>query len=204
MEDKMKAGVIGRFRPLHNGAARMLETLCSIYSELLIGIGSANIYNHRNPFTAEETEEILHLYLGPRQPNYKIVKLIDTGHIPEYSDGQMWRKQVITHFSKIDLLVTSNPYVEKLLNQDYKIVHPATLIPKDQQIPIKGSMVRMAMALGEEYTDLMPPEVAVYYQKKGLVERFRREFGLLTLTALDGGEWVQKETIEKEKTYINS
>lgn len=50
-----KLGAIGRFKPLHLGAAAMLEALCENAEEVVIGIGSSNKYNLRNPFTAEES-----------------------------------------------------------------------------------------------------------------------------------------------------
>lgn len=52
-------GFIGRFKPLHNGAALALETLCEQADKVKIGIGSVNKYNLRNPFTAEESQEMI-------------------------------------------------------------------------------------------------------------------------------------------------
>jgi hypothetical protein len=40
------------------------------------------------------------------------------------------------------------------------------------------------MARGEDWRALVPPAIAGYLDRNGLVDRFRREFGLATL-ALD-------------------
>ena len=37
------------------------------------------------------------------------------------------------------------------------------------------------MARGEDWRQLVPPEVAAWMDEAGLVQRFRREFGLQTL-----------------------
>ena len=52
-----RVGFIGRFKPLHKAAAIVLEEICKRSDHVIIGIGSANKYNYRNPFTAELSDE---------------------------------------------------------------------------------------------------------------------------------------------------
>jgi nicotinamide-nucleotide adenylyltransferase len=172
-----RIGMVARWRPVHLGHAPVLRALCDRASEALIGIGSSNRYDLRNPFTLEETIDMIRLVLAERQ-NYTLVP------VPDLDDGPRWRIMVIDLFGSLDLFVTDNPYVSSLLDQDYRIIRPVTLVSEDEKIAIDGSLVRREMAQGSGWQDLVPQEVADYIAARQLDERFRREFGLKTL-ALD-------------------
>jgi nicotinamide-nucleotide adenylyltransferase len=61
------------------------------------------------------------------------------------------------------------------------VVHPVWLVPEGRRIALDGTMVRKAMARGEEWRALVPGPVADFIDGRGLLERFRREFGAETL-----------------------
>jgi nicotinamide mononucleotide adenylyltransferase len=90
---------------------------------------------------------------------------------------------ILDLFGPLDLFVTANPYVASLLAGDYHIVKPVDLVPEEERVPIDGTMVRRAMASGDGWHELVPPEVTAYIVERGLDERFRREFGLKTLAS---------------------
>ncbi len=174
-----RIGMVARWRPVHLGHAPVLRAICQQAAETLIGIGSSNRYNLRNPFTLAETSDMIQLALA----DYKNYRLIP---VPDLDDGPRWRKMIIKMFGPLDLFVTDNPYVANLLAEDYKIIRPVTLIPAEQKIAIDGTMVRREMARGDAWQDLVPPNVADYITSRGLDERFRREFGLQTLALAVG------------------
>ena len=175
-----KVGVLGRFKPLHLGGARMLDAVCQNSKDVVIGIGSCNpeLYSARNPFTVEETEAMLRAYLEPRYSNFTIIHVPDFGHIPQYKDGNKWLENTTGLFGKLDAFVTSNPYVTELLKRSYRIVHPASLIPKEQHIYLCATEVRYEIASYQDWKKLVPEEVATYMEKNGLDHRLRKEFGL--------------------------
>ncbi len=169
-----RIGMIARWRPVHNGQAAVLRALCSNAREVLIGIGSSNRYNARNPFTLSETEDMLRLTLGDRD-HYQLVS------VPDLDDGPRWRSMVLDMFGALDLFVTDNPYVANLLKGDYPLARPVELVPLEERIRVDGSMVRAAMARGERWQAWVPESIAEYIQSNGLDVRFRQEFGLETL-----------------------
>ena len=152
----------------------MLRALCDHADHALIGIGSSNRYNLRNPFTLEETSDMISLVLAGCE-NYTLVP------VPDLDDGPRWREMILDLFGLLDLFVTDNPYVASLLTDDYTITRPVTLVPNHEKVPIDGTMVRREMARGDGWRPLVPPEVAEYISLNQLDERFRREFGLGTL-----------------------
>ena len=201
--DKMlgKVGVIGRFKPLHNGGAVLLDELCDNADHVKIGIGSTNIYNERNPFTPEETKEMIDSYLNERHSNYEIIFVEQFGHIPEFSDGKRWTEEVLKLYGELDYFVSGNEYVGKLLNPHYRIIESYTLVPPEQRIKLAATEVSMEMACGEGWRDLVPQEIEDYLDSNHLVETFRKEFGLQTL-ALLVNDYHSPNGLKEEKTAI--
>ena len=171
-------GMIARWKPVHWGQVPVLHALCTCADHAFIGIGSANRYNARNPFTLAETTVMLNIALNDYD-NYTLIA------IPDLDNGPCWRVMVTRIFGTLDVFVTANPYAASLLQDDYDLMHPVTLVPPEERIAINGTMVRLAMAKGDTaWRDLVPPEISDYLISHRLDGRFRREFGLKTL-ALD-------------------
>ncbi|MDH5606936.1 MAG: hypothetical protein OEY93_08615 [Anaerolineae bacterium] len=169
-----RIGMIARWRPVHLGQTPVLRGLCERAEEALIGIGSANRYNLRNPFTLQETIEMIDITLAGYR-NYTLLP------VPDLDDGPRWREMVLDIFGELDLFLTANPYVASLLDQDYNIAHPVSLVLQEDRIPLEGTMVRKAMAQGDAWQEMVSPEIAAYISANQLDERFRREFGLEAL-----------------------
>ena len=169
--------MIARWKPVHLGHAVAVRALSARAEHVLIGIGSSNRLNARNPFTAAETREMLGLVLGDRA-NVTVLE------VPDLDDGPRWRAMVAKLFGPLDAFVTANPYVARLLADDYRILRPVDLIPLEERVPIDGTLVRREMARGDGWRTFVPDDVAVYIEERGLARRFRTEFGLETL-ALD-------------------
>jgi nicotinamide-nucleotide adenylyltransferase len=172
-----RIGMVARWRPVHLGHAPVLRALCSRADQALIGIGSSNRYDVRNPFTLNETSDMIRLVLADLE-NHILIP------VPDLDDGPRWRAMIIDMFGPLDRFVTANPYVRSLLSEDYVTIRPVELLPVEQRIAIDGSMVRREMARGDGWRELVPKIVADYITTRKLDERFRREFGLETL-ALD-------------------
>ena len=181
----------------------MLDALCEQAEHLIVGIGSCNKYNVRNPFTAEESKEMVDAVLSPHHKNYEITYVPDFAHLAEYADGQKWKEHVKKHFGNLDAFITGNAYVCELLKDDYVVIHPANLISEDKKTRLRGSAVRLDMARGGDTWKLSVPEaVAKYLEENKLVARFRKEFGLQTLIALvNGVDYKHSETAVEEKEH---
>jgi nicotinamide-nucleotide adenylyltransferase len=169
-----RIAMIARWKPVHLGQAPVLRALCEVAEHAIIGIGSSNRYNLRNPFTYEETEHMIRLVIGERD-HVEIVP------VPDLDDGPRWRLMVLERLLPLDCYVTDNPYVASLLADDVSILRPVELVAAADRVPIDGTMVRQAIARGDGWIGMVPPEVADYITSNRLDERFRSEFGLETL-----------------------
>lgn len=170
-----RVGLVCRWKPVHRGHAALLETLCEGAEKVLIGLGSSNKHDARNPFSAEESARMIELVLAPRFRNFELVS------VPDLGDGPRWAKMVRELFGPLDLFVTENAWVQELMPAYYKVEHPGRLVPPERHVPIDGTFVRKEMAKGGDWRALVPPVVASYLESEGLVRRFRREFGLALL-----------------------
>ncbi len=168
------AAILGRWQPVHLGHKAALESLCRMYDRVLIGIGSANIYDYRNPFHQEEVEAMLSLVLKGYD-NYVFVPVLDM------DDDQAWCREMADSFSRADVFYTANPYVTHLLQRQFSIAHPAAVIPEELKTPVSATMVRRGLARGEGWQAHLPGEVTGFILERKLDERFRRDFGLQTL-----------------------
>lgn len=190
-EDKKKKqfdriGIIGRFKPLHLGAEKLLKSACEKSEYVIIGIGSSNKYNSRNPFTFEETKKTIELVLNSFK-NYKVVAVPDSAHIPEYADGKKWAQDVLKLFGKLDYFITGNPFVIELLKGSYKILSPEEIIFPEKKVDVKATKIRLAIVKNEPWKNFLPKEVAKFIISNKLNERIKKEFG--------------KEILENEKNY---
>lgn len=161
-----RAGIIGRFKPFHNGHFELLKNVCESSETVLIGIGSSNCYNASNPFTPAETKDMI-----MRALPYDNFVFLD---VPDFNDGEKWVDYVLGVFGNLDVFVTGNEYVGHLLSGKYKLVHACELT---RQCPISATQIRVAIARNEPWSHLVPKKVADYLVKKGLDERLRKEFG---------------------------
>jgi len=192
-------GVIGRWKPFHKGGELLLKNACKQADLVKIGLGSANRYDVRNPFTAEESRGMIESTLDSE--NYEFIEVPDFGHLPEYSDGQMWKEYVKENFGELDAFISGNRYVMDLLKDTYHVMHSSEIIPKEEWMRVKGTAVRIEMAHGDGYISMVPKEVTQYIRANRLDDRFRHEFGLETL-ALLGDETIFLEDLVSEKNNI--
>jgi nicotinamide-nucleotide adenylyltransferase len=169
-----RIAMIARWKPVHRGHEAVLQGLLDHAAHALVGIGSSNRYDARNPFTARETEDMIRIVLEGRSGTSLI-------RVPDLDHGPRWRAMVREIFSPVDLFVTENEWVRTLLRDDFPIVHPVELVPAERRVRVDGTMVRRAMARGDDWRPLVPEKVASYLERQGLVERLRREFGAVTL-----------------------
>ncbi len=167
-----RVGLVCRWKPVHRGHAALLESLCEEAEHVVIGLGSPNVRDARNPFSAEESARMIELVLRPRFDNFELVL------VPDLGDGPRWAKLVQGLMGPLDLFVSENAWVRELMAKVYPLAHPAELVPRERHTPVDGTLVRRAMAVGADWRALVPPAVADYMEREGLVARFRREYGL--------------------------
>ena len=86
------------------------------------------------------------------------------------------------HHAFFNLHALTGIYVASLMRETYPLVRPLELIPEDRRVMLDGSRVRLELARGEAWRQLVPESVRRYITENALDRRFRAEFGLETLS----------------------
>lgn len=111
--------IIGRFQPLHKGHISLIKQGLTIADKIIIAIGSANVDDFDNPFSADEREQALREMLTKQNLEERVIKIIRLDDIP--SDA-LWLEQTLQKAGPIDVIIGNNDRVKKILeNANYKV-----------------------------------------------------------------------------------
>lgn len=158
-----RAFYIGRFQPYHNGHQYVLSQIAKKVDAIVIGVGSAQLsHEQENPFTAGE--RIL-MITGSLQKVRIPVFVIP---IEDIRRNALWVAHVRSMVPPFDKVYSSNPLVMRLFEEEGIPVHSPAMY--ERQL-LSGTEIRKRMLRGEDWEQLVPPEVAVVVREIGGVER---------------------------------
>ena len=147
----MRAFLIGRWQPLHNGHLTIIREIASEVDELIIGIGSAQrSHTTKDPFTAGERIMMIIKTLKKYDFPYYVIPIKDI----EFN--AVWVSYVEALTPPFDVVYTGNPLVRELfVERDYIVKKPKLYNRKEYS----GSEIRKRMINGKEWRHLVPKEV---------------------------------------------
>ncbi len=157
----MRALLIGRFQPFHNGHIKLIGEIAKSNEELIIVVGSAQqSYTLDNPFTAGERIEMISSALG--KTKFKQVYIIP---IEDVDSNQIWVSHVKAMVPRFDRVYSNNPLVKELFRNDGREVVSTPLFRRLEQ---SGTNIRKLMITSEKWENLVPASVAeVIHSIKG-------------------------------------
>jgi len=148
----MRALIIGRFQPFHNGHMEVVKYIVSRYDDVIVGIGSAQ-YSHtlENPFTAGERHLMISRSLEAQGiHNYYLVPIEDLHR------NSIWVAHVESIAPPFDVVFANNPLTKRLFEErGYKVEVP----PFYDRSKYSGREVRRRIIKGEQWEHLVPEEV---------------------------------------------
>ena len=166
----MRALVIGRFQPFHNGHLSVVREVAPEVDEGLVCIAAAaDDHTKDNPFTAEERNEMVIRAL--EEAGIHPFRIVD---IPDIHNYPVWARYVVSLCPPFDLVVAHNDKTLDLFREIGYQVRRATPYDRDTH---SGTRVRKLMAEGGDWARLVPPAVAVYLKGIEGPERVRRLAG---------------------------
>jgi nicotinamide-nucleotide adenylyltransferase len=108
--------VVGRFQPPHAGHFYLIEAALAVSDNVVIGIGSANARDEKNPFTALRREMILRSELKKNGLNER-VKFV---YLNDYDKDTMWCDKTLeqaNQWGKINVIVGNNGLVNNIFRK---------------------------------------------------------------------------------------
>lgn len=159
--------LIGRFQPFHLGHLAAVKFALTQVDNLAIGIGSSNRVNEkRNPFSAEERKEMIESSLdGSDLQKCKIY------FVPDVNDHAKWTYHVDQIIPKYDVVFSNDDFTHELYKKrDIKVVS----VPLKQREILSGTDIRLKIASGQSWEDLVPNGTAKVLLKINAKDRLAK------------------------------
>ena len=162
----MRALIVGRFQPFHNGHMEVIKKILEEHSSVIIGIGSAQ-YSHtlRDPFTAGERHLMISMSLEEKGiVNFYLVPIEDVNSNP------LWVAHVEALTPRFDSVYTNNPLVRRLFLEKKYDVRSVELMNRTDW---SGTSIRKKMLDGKRWEDDVPEQVVRVIREIDGVQRLR-------------------------------
>jgi len=154
----------------------MLEAACMEADEVVIGVGSANVIDARNPYTANEREMMLEKSLSDKGiSNYRFVQ------IPDFHDDKSW-VNYIQNVAEVDqdtTILSGNPWVAQAFSsRGYETQKPEEVISGDL-VDISATRLRNMILNGDEtWREYAASGTVEYFEQFGGAERIAKFYQL--------------------------
>jgi len=159
--------LIGRFQPFHLGHLAAVKFALTQVDNLAIGIGSSNRVNEkRNPFSAEERKEMIVSSLD--KSDLQKCKIY---FVPDVNDHAKWTYHVDEIIPKYDVVFSNDDFTHELYKKrDIKVVS----VPLKQREILSGTDIRLKIAGGQSWEDLVPSGTAKVLLKINAKDRLAK------------------------------
>lgn len=159
--------LIGRFQPFHLGHLAAVKFALTQVDNLAIGIGSSNRFNEKkNPFSAEERKEMIVSSLD--ESDLQKCKIY---FVPDVNDHSKWTYHVDQIVPKYDVVFSNDDFTHELYKKrDIKVVS----VPLKQREILSGTDIRLKIASGQRWEDLVPSGTAKVLLKINAKDRLAK------------------------------
>ncbi len=136
---------IGRFQPFHKGHFHVIKHALKQCDKLVIGIGSDNIIDNKNPIDAKTRELIIRKSIIEWGVEDKRITIV---HISDYPDNDnLWFENLCKISPKFDVLFSGNEHVIKILtSHGIKAIKPKQLFRSS----LSGTIIRERIRKGDK------------------------------------------------------
>ncbi len=161
----LRALVVGRFQPLHNGHVQLIKLAREQCGEIAVAVGSTNAKpSLRNPFTFEERKAMI-LAVFPEIPVFAV---------PDIHDREAWVAHLLAITGAVDRVYGNDENSQSLFETAHVDVARPGLM---ERATWEGAAIRAMMAEGDPaWRKLVPKQVT------GLLEAWHAEGRLTRMT----------------------
>ncbi len=147
----------GRFQPFHNIHLRLLKKLLGKENRVVIVIGSSDLVNENNPFTARQRKKMIKAVIADECLDSKRISF---ALLPNEEDDSVWVTHLLAHVPKrFDAVFSNNPRVTFQLKKHGIKCISTGLIKADKY---SASIVRSLIKEDGAWKKLVPKSVAKF------------------------------------------
>lgn len=158
---KYKIGiVIGRFQPFHLGHKYLIEKAIKQCDQIIIGIGSSNITDDKNPFLINKRIKMVEEFVSHEKLEGKIKKIVS---IEDDPDDDVWLEKLLKKTGKIDVCIGDNDWVSGIFeNAKIPVIRPGHY----KRDILEGTKIRKLMNEKKEWEDRVPTYLVQMLNRK--------------------------------------
>ncbi|HMS22959.1 MAG TPA: adenylyltransferase/cytidyltransferase family protein [Candidatus Levybacteria bacterium] len=109
-----KALIVGRFQPFHLGHKYLVERALEFADTVIIGIGSSNIKDDKNPYSLEVRKKFIQEFLIQEKLSSKVFGIISIEDVPNDDE---WFGIIEKKIKGIDVVVGDNEWVNGIFEK---------------------------------------------------------------------------------------
>lgn len=151
--------VIGRFQPFHLGHKYLIEQALNFSEKLIIGIGSSNISDDRNPYPFGLRKKILTEFIKQENLGDRIVSVLS---VLDHPDDDVWLNKLLIKTGKVDAVIGDNEWVNGIFEN---IQTPVVRIGFHDRERLEGKVIRKLMHQNKEWKDRTPEYLVSLLEK---------------------------------------
>ncbi len=142
--------LIGRFQPFHLGHLYLINKALEVAEKVVIGIGSANIYDSDNPLDWKTREKILKSVFYKEGLGSRILKVVP---LDDFFNDEKWLTNVKTKVGTFDLVVGNNDWVNRIMEKGgYEVLR----VPYYKRFLYEGEKIRKLLIQGGNWQERVP------------------------------------------------
>lgn len=142
--------LIGRFQPFHFGHLYLIKRTLKIAQKIIIGIGSASIYDENNPLDFETRKKIIKAVFYKEKIQNKLLDIIA---LEDFFNDKKWLDNVIKKISCFDVVVSNNEWTNKIMEDaGFRVQR----FPYFRRELYEGWRIRKLIKKGKKWEDRVP------------------------------------------------
>lgn len=131
-----KGFVLGRFQPFHKGHQYLIEKALEQCDRVIVGVGSANKQDEKNPFSFEERKKQIAEALKKQDYFPRITSVISLDDNP---NDDVWLAQLLEKAGKIEVVFGNNEWPNGIFEKaGFKVVR----VPLFKRNIYEGTKIR--------------------------------------------------------------
>lgn len=133
--------VLGRFQPFHRGHRYLIEKALEQCESVIVGVGSANVVDEKNPFSFEERKNQITESLKKQDYFLRIDSIIPLDDNPD--DG-IWLEEMLQKIGNIEVVFGNNEWPNEIFEKaGFKVVR----VPLYKRSIYEGTKIRAKLKL---------------------------------------------------------
>jgi pantetheine-phosphate adenylyltransferase len=145
-----RAVIIGRFQPFHFGHLYLVKKSLEMAEKVIIGIGSASIFDKNNPFDFYLRKKMIEKVFEKEGLRERLLKIVD---LEDFFDDKKWFFNVKKKIGDFDILVGNNEWTNKIMEEKgVKVMR----LPYYKRFLYEGWRIRRLFLKGKNWQDRVP------------------------------------------------